>query len=198
MPSLMTLNTSPITGERIVNTSVDKNEWVLAAPFRAHVIHLMETARVPWPVIGYQAGVPLGTLRTLLFGRNGKLRTKIAQPSALRLIELRTEDLSWMRASSVSAETAGARIRMLRSRHISWENISCFLGLDEQTCQEIAHGERCSCTVLVDILAQSACELAGFNPWEDIDNWDDCDQTDSSQPSGLVRKGALVRKGGRK
>ena len=149
-------------------TVVETMDWVLAAPFRAHVTHLMETAQVPWPAVAYQAGVPLATMRTLLFGRGGKVRPRISKQSAQLLIELRMEDLRWMRVSQVSAERAGARIRLLRGRHISWEKISAFLSIDEATCQAIAHQERTSCSVLTDILAQSACEAAGFHPWEDL------------------------------
>jgi len=169
MSDLMTVHTSPTTGRRIANATIDKNEWVLAAPFRAHVIHLIETAQVPWPVVAYQAGVSLGTLRTLLFGRHGKARSKIAQESASRLIELRTDDLSWMRSASVSSRNLATRIRMLRSRHVAWGRIAAFLGVSEEICQEFARGERCSCTVLVDVLAQSACELIGLSPWEETE-----------------------------
>jgi len=142
----------------------DKPEWVLSAPFRAHVTYLMSTAQVPWPVIAYRAGVSPAILRTLLYGRHGKVRAKIPQQTAAQIIRLRTEDLAWMRISQTSAENAGTRIRLLRSRHLTWAQIAACLTLDEETCQAIARGERTSCSVMVDILAQSACE----NAWETI------------------------------
>ncbi|MCL2735736.1 MAG: hypothetical protein FWD75_03770 [Propionibacteriaceae bacterium] len=140
--------------------------WVLAAPFRAHVVHLMNNAQVPWPAIAYQSGVPQATLRTLLFGRNGKARTKIAHHAASQLIALRPEDLRWMRVSQVSAGRAAARIRILRGRGIPWEQISAYLHLDVETCGAMARGERTSCSAMVDILAQAACESIGIHSWE--------------------------------
>jgi len=154
MSNLMTMPAS---------TMGDGPEWVLAAPFRAHVSHLMETAQVPWQLIAYQAGVPLATLRTLLFGRHGKARTKITQSAAAQLIGLGSDDLRWMRHSQTSAETTGARIRLLRSHDISWPQIAELLSLDNDTCQAIARGERTSCSVMTDILAQSACDALGLD-----------------------------------
>ena len=144
----------------------DKPEWVLAAPFRAHVSHLMEAAQVPWQVIAYQAGVPLATLRTLLFGRHGKVRTKITQSAAVQLLETAADDLTWMKLTHISAEKAGTRIRLLRSHRIPWEQIADLLTLNKDTCQSIAWGERTSCSVMVDILTQSACDAFGLDPWD--------------------------------
>ncbi|MDR2975115.1 MAG: hypothetical protein LBV00_10480 [Propionibacteriaceae bacterium] len=142
----------------------ERPKWVLAAPFRAHVNHLMSTAQVPWPAIAYQAGLPPATLRTLLFGRNGKIRTKITQQAATRLIELRPEDLSWMRRAQVPADTAGMRIRLMRSHGLTWERIAGLLNLDHDQCQAIARGERSSCSAVVGILAQVGCEAIGVEP----------------------------------
>ncbi|MCL2471596.1 MAG: hypothetical protein FWF25_07635 [Propionibacteriaceae bacterium] len=129
----------------------------------------METAQVPWPIVAYQAGVPLATLRTLLFGRHGKARIKITHQAATQLIDVRTEDLRWMRHSQISAERTGTRIRLLRSRHMSWEQIAEFLDIDISFCQSLARNERTCCSVMVDILAQSACETIGLSRWDDID-----------------------------
>ena len=150
----------------------DPNTWIASAPFRAHVTHLMQKAQVPWPIIAYQAGVPQSTVRTLLYGRDGKHRPKIVQSSAVRLLELRPEDLTWMRISQVSAEHTGTRIRCLRTLNVPWDNISNFLTLDEETCQALARGERTSCSVMVDILAQCACAQAGVESWDDLDEQD--------------------------
>jgi len=126
----------------------------------------MNTAQVPWPVIAYQAGVPLAAVRTLIFGRGGKVRPRITHTFAARLIDVCVEDLRWMRTSQISAENTGMRIRLLRSLHIPWQEISAFLELDEETCQGIARGERTSCSVMVDVLALSACAAVGLAPWE--------------------------------
>ncbi|MDR2929673.1 MAG: hypothetical protein LBV06_02015 [Propionibacteriaceae bacterium] len=148
-------------------TTTGQPNLVLAAPFRAHVTHLMQTAQVPWPAVAYQAGVPAATVRTLVLGRNGRLRSKIDYQWAVRLLELRTEDLSWMRRCHISAERSGARIRLLRGDGASWEVIGEALSLPVEDCQALARGERTSCSTLVDILAQSACQSHNLRlDWE--------------------------------
>ena len=141
---------------------------VLAAPFRAHVTHLISTAQVPWPLVAYQAGVPLATLRTLLFGRSGRIRPKIDYETATRLITVQPQDLAWMRHAQISTERTSSRIRLLRGRHAAWEEISRFLCLDVPTCQAIARGERTSCSIMTDILAQMACDVMGFQ-WDEVE-----------------------------
>ena len=141
-------------------------EWVLAAPFRAHVLYLMQTAQVPWPVVAFQAGVPFATLRTLLYGREGRFRTKIPHHAAERLLDLRPQDLAWMRHAQVSAERTGGHIRLLRSRHVDWADIARFIEQDEDTTRAFAHRERTSCSVLTETLAQAACLAIGVHPWE--------------------------------
>ncbi len=167
----MSLTIAPTTAP----TTTAPPDWVLAAPFRAHVTHLMAAAQVPWPVVAYQAGVPLATLRTLLFGRKGKPRQKIARQAAARLIELRPEDLAWMRLAQVGAGAAGTRIRLLRGHGLGWDRIADFLSLSRTDCQAIARGERTSCSAMVDILAQSACEDLDLHPWEEraAMDWED-------------------------
>jgi hypothetical protein len=161
------LSAAPVGLRRPARAGRDNLTWVMATPFRAHVLHLMSTARVPWPIIAYQAGVPLATVHTLLYGRAGRTRPKISAEAARRLLEVRTTDLSWLRVAQVSAERAGARIRSARSHHVSWSHLADFLHLDEATCQAMARGERTSCSLMVDILAQLILFLVTLDPTRD-------------------------------
>jgi len=175
MPPVATLNPPDLAAQTCATSYVwpdaetwppDKPVWVLAAPFRAHVNNLIAGARVPWPVVAHQAGVPMACLRTLLFGRGGRVRGKIAYDVALALIEVRIEDLAWLRTAQVSAERTGGMIRLLRSHRVTWSAIADSLRLDLVTCQAMARGERTSCSVMVEILAQSLCAAVGLPSWE--------------------------------
>ena len=157
---------SSVSASQSVGIDEDNANWVLAAPFRAHVNHLMEAAQVPWPIIAHKAGVPVPTLRTLLFGRHGKVRSKISYQAASRLIALRPDDLVWLRTSQISAERAGARIRQLRGHQMSWKDIADWLFMDVATCQAIARCEQTYCSIMVEVLAQSACHANGMMTWE--------------------------------
>ncbi|MDR0489094.1 MAG: hypothetical protein LBG99_06845 [Propionibacteriaceae bacterium] len=164
---------SRTTAVRAIPRHEVEDQWVPAAPFRAHVSHLVTTAQIPWPVVAHKAGVSLGTLRTLLYGRNGRVRPKISIIAARSLIELRMEDLRWMRGAQMSAEKAGMRIRRLRSLGITWEKIAHYLTVDVCACQELARGERTSCSVMVDVLSQCACSEAGLPSWQDFTDGED-------------------------
>ena len=145
----------------------ERRDWVPAAPFRAHVHRLMRQSGVPWPVVAFLAGTPLATVRTLVIGRGGKLRPRVHRHAAQQLIRLRENDLRRTRLDQVPAEPTGERIRLLRARGVSWAAIAQHLQLTQTTCQEIAQGRRTSCSVMVEILSSTACELAGILPWED-------------------------------
>ncbi|MDR0284757.1 MAG: hypothetical protein LBI33_07690 [Propionibacteriaceae bacterium] len=152
---------------RAIRPSAGAPDWVLAAPFRAHVTYLMSNAHVPWPVIAHQASIPLATLRTLLFGRGGRSRAKITRDAATRLIGVGLDDLRWMLGAQVSAGPAGARIRLLRGHHAPWANLARYLGISVATCQGYARGEYTSCSVMFDILTQTACEAMDIIPWDE-------------------------------
>ena len=160
----MTRPTTPTSGPNTTD-----QDWVPAGPFRAYALHLADAAAVPWPVVAYQAGLPVATLRTLIYGRNGKPRTKITRQTANQLLNLTTADLSYLRVNQVEASGAGARIRILRGRNTAWDRIARYLRLDIRTCQAIAKGHKTACSVMVDILAHTACEIIGLNPWEILD-----------------------------
>jgi len=141
-----------------------KTDWVNAAPFRAHVVHLMNNAQVPWSVVAYEAGVPRAAVRTLLFGRNGHVRPKIAYHLGELLLALRPDDLAWLRTGQVEAARTGRHLRALRARQIGWDQISRLVQLDQPTCQAIAAGQQPYCAALTDVLAQCACEDARLVP----------------------------------
>lgn len=145
-----------------------RSDWVNAAPFRAHVVHLMNNAQVPWPVVAYQAGVPRAAVRTLLFGRNGHIRPKIAYRVGESLLALRPDDLAWLRTGQIDATRTGRHLRALRAYRLTWTQISHLVQLDQATCQAIAAGHQPWCAALTDVLAQCACEQAGLTPDSDI------------------------------
>ena len=67
--------------------------WVLAAPFRAHVRRLLEQTGLPWPVVALAVGLPPTLVRNLIFGRDGRHRSRLPAPAARRLLTLDAERL---------------------------------------------------------------------------------------------------------
>ncbi len=121
----------------------------------------------------------MGTLRTLLFGRQGRLRSKISHGTARRLFEVRLDDLARLRLSQTSAQSTGERLRRLRRWGVDWAQISAFIGLDQTDCQRLASGTPACCSVMTAILVQSACEHFGLESWALSDDGEDLSPNDA-------------------
>ena len=77
--------------------------WVTAAPFRAHVRHLMEVSGLPLPAIAARAGVSRPLVEHLLFGRRGRHVRRISPHSAQRLLAVTPAALQACRAVRLPA-----------------------------------------------------------------------------------------------
>lgn len=65
--------------------SIDPGSWVEAAPFRAHLRHLMEASGQPWQVVAKVARISLPDAHRLLHGRHGRPVRRISPQTASRL-----------------------------------------------------------------------------------------------------------------
>lgn len=66
----------------------DQHDWVLAAPFRAHLRHLQAATPVSWEVIARAAGVSPALVRHLVLGNRGRYPRRISPLTARRLAGL--------------------------------------------------------------------------------------------------------------
>ncbi|MDR0959854.1 MAG: hypothetical protein LBM23_05785 [Propionibacteriaceae bacterium] len=132
--------------------------WVVAAPFRSHVHHLMDAADVPWQVVAVAADVPPRAIRTLLFGRRGRARPKLQRLIAGRLFDLRAGELRALRREVVSAAPVAADLRLLRQAGLTWERLSEAVALDPFTCRRLANGQLGHCQAMTALLARAARE----------------------------------------
>lgn len=65
--------------------SIDPGTWVEAAPFRAHLRHLMDATGQPWQVVAEVARISLPDAHRLLHGRRGRPVRRISPQTASRL-----------------------------------------------------------------------------------------------------------------
>lgn len=66
----------------------DQHDWVLAAPFRAHLQHVQAATGLPWEALARAAGVSPTLIRHLVFGNNGRYPRRISPLTARQLVEL--------------------------------------------------------------------------------------------------------------
>ncbi|MCW5952219.1 MAG: hypothetical protein KIT69_08180 [Propionibacteriaceae bacterium] len=71
-----------------MTASLSQHDWVLAAPFRAHLHHLQSSTGLSWEVLAWAAGVSPALVRHLVFGNNGRFSRRISPLPARRLAEL--------------------------------------------------------------------------------------------------------------
>jgi hypothetical protein len=140
------------------------NAWVPAAPCRAYVRHLIDAARVPWTVVALYAGVDRGVVRTLLFGRDGRLRPVLPRSAAAALVAVTAEDLRRLRVNRVNARRARERIAALRAIGLSWAEVARLLQADAETVRRVGLGFQAECAGLTDVLARAACHGLGLKP----------------------------------
>lgn len=103
--------------------------WVLAAPFRAHLRHLVEGSGLPWEVVALHAGVSVSTASGLLFGRRGRPLRRIARPVALRLLAVSVESVSRLPRLAIPAGASGSRARLLLGRGAHPQALARELGI---------------------------------------------------------------------
>ncbi len=65
-----------------------QHDWVLAAPFRAHLRQLQALTDLPWEALAAAAGVSPTLVRHLVFGNNGRYPRRISPLTARRLAGL--------------------------------------------------------------------------------------------------------------
>src|SRR5918995_1281358 len=92
------------------------NLWVDAAPFRAHVAHLMAAAELNIGTLALLTGVQPKALARLMAGRDSGLPVvrKISQEMASQLLQVRGSDARGLRCRWVAAEAVTRRLRILQ------------------------------------------------------------------------------------
>ncbi len=114
--------------------------WVAAAPFRAHLRHLVDATGLPWQVIVVAADVSLSLGDHLLHGRNGRPLKRIARPQAARLLGVTEASARAMSRAWVSSRPAERLVAHLVGRGWSAEAIADAAGVDRMTVQALAAG----------------------------------------------------------
>lgn len=119
---------------------VDTHDWVPAAPFRAHLNHLVQHTGLPWQVIALDAGVPIALAGTLLHGRGGRPLARIPRGYGAGLLRVTVESAAALRRTWVDAGPTADRLAELARHHITPEALPAGLGLAPTVLAEVAAG----------------------------------------------------------
>ncbi|WP_114561187.1 hypothetical protein [Desertihabitans aurantiacus] len=140
------------------------HRWVLAAPFRAHVKHLLTVAGLPWRALALHAGVEPGLVRALLRGRPGEpgraLRRLPAEPAA-RLLALTPARLTALASRHVEAATTTRRLRRLHAQGLDTAELAHCLQLRPAEVVPLLDGSALFCTARTALLAAAVEDARG-------------------------------------
>lgn len=138
-------------------------DWVLAAPFRAHVRHVGEVTGLPWRVLALCAGVEPTLVRHLLFGRDGRLVRRLHVVTARQLLALDTQTFRLLAGQRCRAEHTHQRVRALLTEFETAE-IARLARTTPSEIQRLASGRASTCGALTALLVHGLWDAHRRNP----------------------------------
>lgn len=123
--------------------------WVDAAPFRAHLRHVMAVGDMSVEVVAELTGVPLRAAQHLLLGRAGRAVRRISADTGRRLLRLTSADARTARWRLVPARGTLLRLEELLAGGLTVVEIAQRTGIDHDTLRDLANGRSDACSTLV-------------------------------------------------
>jgi hypothetical protein len=151
----------------LLTTPTPDPAWVDAAPFRAHVRHLMTAGRLDLDEVAVVLGLPTRTVRHLLHGRAGRPVRRISPWTARRLLLVRAAHVRHLRSTLTPADGARRALDRLAAGGWSTGDVAAARGLDVGDLDGLADATRCSRLVAVRVVAL-ARRLPGTVDDEDV------------------------------
>ena len=136
----------------------EHHDWVLAAPFRAHLRQLHAMTGLPWPVLALAAGVSPALVRHLVLGHRGRQLRRLSPVSARRLLRLDAARLAELATEWVPAQTTAERVARLLAAGCDPEALARWCRVSPSQLVELTQARRC--TRLVAFLVEAACPPA--------------------------------------
>ena len=136
----------------------DADGWVEAAPFRAHLRHLMAVSSMSASCVALLVGISPRLAANLLYGRSGRPLRRISPDTARKLLRVTGADARETRFRTVPAHPTAGHLRQLSAVGWSDEGLAELLGLRADELAGIRAGTLSSCTQLAALRA--AAEVA--------------------------------------
>jgi hypothetical protein len=156
----------------------DHGPWVDAAPFRAHVRHLMAETGVAWRTIAVLADVPSQSVDHLLRGRNGRPVPRLHPLIAERLFHLTRAAVADSAHRQIHAARTQRLLQYLAARGWVVRDLSRRTRIPEGQLADLVAGRSAACSQLVAATVKAAAQAL----------WDLRPATGPVQPSQLERR----------
>ncbi len=144
--------------------------WIDAAPFRAHVAHLMAAADLTPGTLGLLMGVSPRVITRLMASPDGggPVVGRISREMARQLLQVRNSDVRALRYRLVAAAPVTRRLRMLRRVGWSESRLATGLGVDRRFLTALLDGSAARCSALVALRAAAAAGTVGVTGFDDL------------------------------
>ncbi len=131
--------------------------WVDAAPFRAHLLHLLG-AGLTEPVVARLAGVSLRSVVHLAHGRRGRVPRRICGDTGRRLLRITTAEARAIRYRPVPVRASRYRLRAMIAAGWTVQRLAEDSGLAIPVLEQVAGRGSATCTQLVALTIAAAYE----------------------------------------
>jgi hypothetical protein len=138
--------------------AADNGTWVEAAPFRAHLRHLMWLSGLSASTTAVLAGISPGLAHLLLHGRRGRPLRRINPDSARKLLRVTAADARAVRLRNVPAQATAHHLRRLVGAGWSDGELAELLRLPPARVRSLIIDGSGSCTQLTAL--QAAAEVS--------------------------------------
>ena len=138
--------------------TLEHHDWVLAAPFRAHLRQLQAATGLPWPVLALAAGVSPALVRHLVLGHRGRQLRRLCPVSARRLLRMDAARLAGLATEWVPAAATAERVARLLAAGCDPEALARWCRVSPSHLVALTQAQRC--TRLVAFLVEAACPPA--------------------------------------
>lgn len=146
------------TGVR-VDPSVATDRWVDAAPFRAHLRHLMAVADLSTATVAVLVGISPRLAYRLLYGRGGRALRRINPDTARKLLRVTAADARAVRRQKVPAQATVHDLQQLRAAGWADGELAPLLGIQPSALAALLSQTDRSCTQLVALRASAEVSL---------------------------------------
>lgn len=141
------------------DSAVDVDEWVDAAPFRAHLRHLMAVGDLSSSAAALLVDISPRLAFRLLYGRGGRALRRINPDTARKLLRVTAADARAVRRRTVAASSTVQHLGRLREAGWSHGDLARLLGLGPDDLAALLTQRTRSCTQLVALRASAEVSL---------------------------------------
>jgi hypothetical protein len=156
-----------------VSTRAGADGWVEAAPFRAHLRHLMAVADLSATTVAVLVGISPRLAHRLLYGRGGRALRRINPDTARKLLRVTPAEARAVRRRRVPAQATVQHLHQLRDAGWTDGQLAQLVGVALPALDVLLADSNATCSQLGALRAAAEVSLL-TSPFPPAQSWADC------------------------